>query len=149
MTRGVSIGKDAAVSGSLGGTRPRQVSVWSGSARRKQRDHGAAVCLLQDGGRGGCGCFSWRGNGTPTVLVSGVCVFDTEMMVMMMRRQRALPSRAKVGRHSFKKKNNNYNNIRATFAPYFVPPILNANRFHISAFTHNALDCHELIRNYP
>lgn len=59
MTKGVSIGKDVAVSGARSdGAMPRKVSVWSGSARRKQRDHGAAVCLLQDGGRGGCGCFS-------------------------------------------------------------------------------------------
>lgn len=75
MTKGVSIGKDVAVSGAWSdAARPRKVSVWSGSARRKQRDHGAAVCLLQDGGRGGCGCFS-GGNGTPMpVSAVSVCV---------------------------------------------------------------------------
>lgn len=55
MTKGVRTGKDAAVSGAQGAA--SEGSVWSGSARRKQRDHGAAVCLEQGGGRGGCGGF--------------------------------------------------------------------------------------------
>lgn len=38
MTKGVSIGKDAAVSGARrDGAAPRKVSVWSGSARRETK----------------------------------------------------------------------------------------------------------------
>lgn len=98
MTKGVSIGKDVVVSGARSdGAMPRKVSVWSGSARRKQRDHGAAVCLLQDGGRGGCGCFS--GECVAPCQVSAVsaslsvCVCDTQLI----RGTVWLPGHEKVG----------------------------------------------------
>lgn len=90
MTKGVSIGKEGVVSGAQrDGPRPSKVSVWSGSARRKQRDHGASVCLERDAGRGDCGSLA----GTERVFVSDTEPRDTARVFTPLKRCHDLTNR--------------------------------------------------------
>lgn len=56
MTKEVCVGKEESVFEGWEGPKAA-TEKWSGSGRRKQRNHGAAVCLLQDGEGGEAAAF--------------------------------------------------------------------------------------------